>query len=432
GGAAAAPGSLPPAQAGQGQAVLRPGPAGQGVGPHACGQPAVARPQPSRCRGANGRLHPRPNLAGLGIAPGGRRLHRPPAGGAGPFSRPAAAADQPAPRRAGPGFEPGPGPGPGRLRRLVPAGGHPPARLPGRPPCSPGFPARLRRRVRRLPTGGCRRQPPDLRPGGAGGRRPALCLGARLPAAPGSGGRRGALPGRAGGGPPGRLPPAGLRDGPPLPAAAGTVPVHGGARGLTEGAGLSRLALYGSPREALALAPVVQAARAQPPLLQVTTAAVGDAAMLAEPALAALGLTTHYSLPVDLSPGAPPQQQLAHVLEAVAPCLAEQEPGVALVAGYGWTAAAAAVLGGYRRILLAHVDAGRRWYRSGRQAVRQPRRGAAGPGSAGFGPAGVGPAGVGPPDFHHRLLAAGAHIHLAATALARGNLLRAGVPPEGV
>src|SRR5690606_38018634 len=207
---------------------------------------------------------------------------------------------------------------------------------------------------------------------------------------------------------------------------------HGGARGLTEGAGLSLLALYGSPREALALAPVVQAARAQPRLLQVTTAAVGDAAMLAEPALAALGLTTHYTLPVDLSPGAPPQQQLAHVLEAVAPFLAEQEPGVALVAGYGWTAAAAAVLGGYRRILLAHVDAGRRWYRSGRQAVRQPRRGAAGPGSAGFGPAGVGPAGVGPPDFHHRLLAAGAHIHLAATALARGNLLRAGVPPEGV
>lgn len=195
---------------------------------------------------------------------------------------------------------------------------------------------------------------------------------------------------------------------------------------------MSLLALYGSPREALALAPVVQAARAQPRLLQVTTAAVGDAAMLAEPALAALGLTTHYTLPVDLSPGAPPQQQLAHVLEAVAPFLAEQEPGVALVAGYGWTAAAAAVLGGYRRILLAHVDAGRRWYRSGRQAVRQPRRGAAGPGSAGFGPAGVGPAGVGPPDFHHRLLAAGAHIHLAATALARGNLLRAGVPPEGV
>lgn len=180
---------------------------------------------------------------------------------------------------------------------------------------------------------------------------------------------------------------------------------------------LSLLVLYGSPREALALAPVVKACRSQPRLLQVTTAAVGDAALLAEPALAVLGLTTDYTLPVDFLQGAAPQQRLVQVLEAVAPFLAEQEPHMTLVAGDGWTAAAVALLGGYRRILLAHVDAGRRYYRSGRPAHRRPPGGAAGPG---------------PAEFHHRLLAAGAHLHLAATALARGNLLRAGVPPEAI
>lgn len=173
--------------------------------------------------------------------------------------------------------------------------------------------------------------------------------------------------------------------------------------------------LYGTVHEVLTLAPVIKAARDRPDLFKLTTAAVGSPALLAEPIIGAMGVTTDYNLPLSTPPtaAAVSWQQLDHRAAAIAPFLAEQAPQLTLVAGDGWVAAAAGLLGGYGRSDIAHIRAGRRYAWKGK----------------GRAPAVAGPR---PWEFHRRLLSAGADLHLAATELSRGNLLRAGVDAAAI
>jgi UDP-N-acetylglucosamine 2-epimerase (non-hydrolysing) len=164
------------------------------------------------------------------------------------------------------------------------------------------------------------------------------------------------------------------------------------------------LFVFGTRPEAIKLAPLVLAARAQPDRFQARVCVTAQHREMLDQVLALFGIVPEHDLRVMQSDQGL-SEVTARVLTRLAPVLAEERPDWVLVQGDTttcWTAALAAVYAGVR---VAHVEAGLRTYDR-----RQPF----------------------PEEINRRLCAQLAELHLAPTEGARANLLAERTDPADV
>ncbi len=117
----------------------------------------------------------------------------------------------------------------------------------------------------------------------------------------------------------------------------------------------------GTAREAISLAPVIRAMQSRPELFEVQVCLAPGRQAPVVAALATFGITPEH----EIQGGASERscaQRLAGLVEALDRLAAEQQPDWVLVQGDGTTALAGGLVAHYRRVRLAHVEAGLRTY----------------------------------------------------------------------
>ncbi len=167
---------------------------------------------------------------------------------------------------------------------------------------------------------------------------------------------------------------------------------------------LSIVTILGTRPEAIKLFPVVDILRRHNDCYSVTTIATGQHRGLFDATTAALGM------PIDINLNLQRDQQSlntlsASILVSLDHILAKQKPNLVLVQGDTQTALMGAMAASFRRIPVAHVEAG---LRSGNPLAPFPE------------------------EINRSLIARLAHIHFAPTPEARENLLYEGVEPDNV
>jgi UDP-N-acetylglucosamine 2-epimerase (non-hydrolysing) len=162
--------------------------------------------------------------------------------------------------------------------------------------------------------------------------------------------------------------------------------------------------VFGTRPEVIKLAPVLRRLEAPGSPLQAVNVTSAQHEQLLYPFVHLFGLRIDHDLRV-MEPGQTPGQVCARVLAGLDPVLAREAPDLVVVQGDTATAVAGALAGFYRRIPVAHVEAG---LRSG--DARSPF----------------------PEEMNRRLITRLACYHFAATAGNRRTLLEEGVAPERV
>ncbi|MBL9077812.1 MAG: UDP-N-acetylglucosamine 2-epimerase (non-hydrolyzing) [Planctomycetes bacterium] len=163
------------------------------------------------------------------------------------------------------------------------------------------------------------------------------------------------------------------------------------------------LVVIGTRPEAVKLAPVVRALGAAP-WAECRVLVTAQHRELLDRTLQFFGVVPDRDLDL-MRPAQSPVDFTARCLTALDPVFAEERPDLVLVEGDTTTVFAAALGAFYRRVPVAHVEAGLRTSDRG-----QPF----------------------PEEANRRLVAQLADLHFAPTALARDNLLREGIDPATV
>ncbi|MEZ5400700.1 MAG: UDP-N-acetylglucosamine 2-epimerase (non-hydrolyzing) [Bryobacteraceae bacterium] len=163
------------------------------------------------------------------------------------------------------------------------------------------------------------------------------------------------------------------------------------------------LFIFGTRPEAIKLCPVVRTLAADPSY-RVTVCVTAQHRGLLDQVLEAFAVTPAHDLDV-MTPGQTLFQSTARIIAALEPVIDAEKPDVAIVQGDTTTTFCGALAAFYRRIPVAHVEAG---LRTG--DIYQPF-----------------------PEEMNRLLAGRiARVHLAATEWAAQNLRREGVPASAI
>lgn len=160
------------------------------------------------------------------------------------------------------------------------------------------------------------------------------------------------------------------------------------------------MAVFGTRPETIKLAPVLQALSAKRPALETIVVLSGQHTDLLHPFVQFFSIAVQHDLAV-MVPQQTPAHVCARVLQLLDPILAQEQPDLLLVQGDTTTALAGALAAFYRRVPVAHVEAG----------LRTPDA---------WNPY--------PEELHRRLLTRLASYHFAATAYNRDTLLAEGVP----
>ena len=163
------------------------------------------------------------------------------------------------------------------------------------------------------------------------------------------------------------------------------------------------ISVFGTRPDAIKMAPVVKELE-KCPLLESKVVVTGQHRELLDQVLSVFSIAPDYQLKI-MSKGQSLAQITGRVMEELDPILQEEKPKVVLVQGDTSTSFTAALSAFYRRIKLAHVEAGLRTFEK-------------------FHPF--------PEELNRRLITPLADIHFAPTLEARENLLREGVSPDRI
>ncbi len=164
------------------------------------------------------------------------------------------------------------------------------------------------------------------------------------------------------------------------------------------------LIVFGTRPEGIKLAPVILALRRFPERFAVTVVTTGQHRDLVAPILDFFGIVPDIDLNI-MREGQSPSDAVVRTIERLDPVLAEKEYDRIIVQGDTSSAVGAALAGFYRRVPVAHVEAG---LRSGRADDPFPE------------------------EMNRRLITRLADLHFAPTEGNRAHLLREGVPEETV
>lgn len=175
-------------------------------------------------------------------------------------------------------------------------------------------------------------------------------------------------------------------------------PTDSGNRENENGNGI--LVVLGTRPEAIKLAPVVTALRARPDAPPVRVAVTGQHRQLAAPVLEFFGIVPDFDLDI-MRENQSPEQVVRRTIESLEPLLQGNRFGLLMVQGDTASAVGAALAGFYRRLPVAHVEAG---LRTGRRDDPFPE------------------------EMNRRLITQLASIHFAPTERNRQALLDEGVP----
>jgi UDP-N-acetylglucosamine 2-epimerase (non-hydrolysing) len=162
---------------------------------------------------------------------------------------------------------------------------------------------------------------------------------------------------------------------------------------------LRALLIFGTRPEAIKVAPVVQEFERRGDLIETLVCTTGQHREMLAQMLEVFQVRPQHSLSV-MKPGQTPLHVTTEVLAGVDTVLAETQPDVVLVQGDTTTAFAAALAAFYRRIPVAHIEAG----------LRTDNR---------YSPF--------PEEINRRLVTHIAEFHFAPTEKARANLVREGI-----
>jgi UDP-N-acetylglucosamine 2-epimerase (non-hydrolysing) len=163
------------------------------------------------------------------------------------------------------------------------------------------------------------------------------------------------------------------------------------------------MVVYGTRPEAIKVAPVVHELRRHARLAPVTVAS-GQHRDMVDPVHALFGIRPDHDLDV-FTAGAPLARLFSRTLKRVDGLIAREAPDVVLVQGDTATGAAAALAAFYRRVPVAHLEAGLRTYDVGSPF---------------------------PEELNRRQISLVAGLHLAPTATNRRNLVGERVDPRAV
>lgn len=164
------------------------------------------------------------------------------------------------------------------------------------------------------------------------------------------------------------------------------------------------LVVLGTRPEAIKLAPVVAALRARPDAPPVRVAVTGQHRQLAAPVLEFFGIVPDFDLDI-MRENQSPEQVVRRTIESLEPLLEGNRFGLLVVQGDTASAVGAALAGFYRRLPVAHVEAG---LRTGRRDDPFPE------------------------EMNRRLITQLASVHFAPTERNRRALLDEGVPESAV
>jgi UDP-N-acetylglucosamine 2-epimerase (non-hydrolysing) len=164
------------------------------------------------------------------------------------------------------------------------------------------------------------------------------------------------------------------------------------------------LCIFGTRPEAIKLAPLIRRLRQEPFRFCVKVCVTAQHRDMLDPVLETFAIAPEYDLNL-MRPGQSLAALTARVLEGLDPVLAAEAPGMAIVQGDTTTTAAAALAAFYRRIPVAHIEAGLRTGDLG-----QPF----------------------PEEMNRVVTSRLAALHFAPTRRAAGALLAEGVAPERV
>ena len=117
--------------------------------------------------------------------------------------------------------------------------------------------------------------------------------------------------------------------------------------------------VFGTRPEAIKLAPVIQALRAQPQRFQAVICSTAQHRDMTDQVLPIFGLVPDHDLDV-MTPGQSLSQVAARVLERLDPVFEQEQPDWVLVQGDTTTVIAASLAAFYRRVKVGHVEAGLR------------------------------------------------------------------------
>lgn len=164
------------------------------------------------------------------------------------------------------------------------------------------------------------------------------------------------------------------------------------------------LCVCGTRPDAIKMAPLVRELRSFPEAVETLLVSTGQHREMLAQALDAFGVTADRDLEI-MSHGQTLAQVTTRVLEGLDKALAEFEPNWVVVQGDTTTTYVAALAAFYRRIPVAHIEAGLRT-----ESIVNPF----------------------PEEFNRRVTAMMAALHLAPTQRAAENLYREGYPAESV
>ncbi len=121
------------------------------------------------------------------------------------------------------------------------------------------------------------------------------------------------------------------------------------------------LFLIGSPREAISLAPIIRAMQGDPESFAVSVCVGGQRPAALDAALSIFQIVPNQELSVSLTDGTP-AERAARMIEPLDRVLAAEQPDWLVVQGDASTAAVGSLVAYYRRVRIAHVEAGIRSY----------------------------------------------------------------------
>jgi UDP-N-acetylglucosamine 2-epimerase (non-hydrolysing) len=164
------------------------------------------------------------------------------------------------------------------------------------------------------------------------------------------------------------------------------------------------LTIFGTRPEIIKLAPVIQQLEAHGKLLQTVNVTSAQHTDLLYPFVRLFGIRIDQDLQI-MEPNQTPNQVCSRVLASLDPILARERPDMILVQGDTTTAMSGALAGFYRRIPVAHVEAG---LRTGDSYNPYPE------------------------EMNRRIITRVATYHFAATPRNRDTLLSEGVPDGSI
>lgn len=167
---------------------------------------------------------------------------------------------------------------------------------------------------------------------------------------------------------------------------------------------LKILLVFGTRPEAIKLAPVLAALQSRPDQFDPVVAVTAQHREMLDQVLQLFGIVPKYDLDI-MKQGQTPSDITVKAMRQLEPVLESEAPDVVLVQGDTTTVFAASLAAFYRRIAVAHVEAGLRT-----QDRYQPF----------------------PEEINRRLVTCLADLHFAPTEWARENLLREGIARERV